>query len=174
MLTAKNGAMPRMTLLLVLLASLGGCRRVSFEDSVLSKPEVRYRVGELPKHWRRVWLEDNDLAFAETGTGRALSVNATCKGHDDPPLPVLTRHLLMGFTERQEVSQHLIAMDGREALRSRFLAKMDGVPVELELVVLKKDNCVFDFSYVAPPGLAAERMADFDALLAGFKSEHFG
>lgn len=166
--------MSKMTLLLVLLASLMGCRRVSFEDSVLSKPEVRYRVGELPKYWRRVWLEGNDLAFSEEGTGRALSVNATCKGHDDPPLPVLTRHLLMGFTERQEVDSHLIAMDGREALRSRYLAKMDGVPVELELVVLKKDNCVFDFSYVAPPGFAAERMPDFDALLAGFESEHIG
>lgn len=163
-----------MTLLLVLLASLMGCRRVSFEDSVLSKPEVRYRVGTLPKYWRRVWLEGNDLAFSEEGTGRALSVNATCKGHDDPPLPVLTRHLLMGFTERQELTSFLIAMDGREALRSRYLAKMDGVPVELELVVLKKDNCVFDFSYVAPPGLAAERMPDFDALLAGFESEHLG
>ncbi|MCK8501451.1 hypothetical protein [Myxococcus fulvus] len=167
--------MPRMTLLLVLLlASCVGCRRVSFEDSVLSKPDVRYRVGELPKHWRRVWLDGNDLAFAEEGTGRALSINATCEGHDDPPLPVLTRHLLMGFTERQEVAQSVVAMDGREALRSRYLAKLDGVPVELELVVLKKDNCVFDFSYVAPPGLAMERMADFDALLAGFESERVG
>ncbi|WP_338872096.1 hypothetical protein [Myxococcus stipitatus] len=166
--------MQRMTLLLVLLAAVGGCHRVTFEDSVLSKPEVRYRVGELPKGWRRVWLEDNDLAFSETGTGRALSVNATCKGHDDPSLQVLTRHLLMGFTERQEVSQRLMALDGREALRSRYLAKMDGVPVELELVVLKKDNCVFDFTYVAPPGMAQERMPDFDALLSGFKSERVG
>ena len=166
--------MPRMMLLLVLLASLGGCRRVSFEDSVLSKPDVRYRVGELPRHWRRVYLEGNDLAFSEEGTGRAFSVNATCKGHDDPSLQVLTRHLLTGFTEREDLGQRLVPMDGREALRSRYRAKMDGVPVELELVVLKKDNCVFDFSYVAPPGMAAERMPDFDALLAGFHAERTG
>lgn len=167
----KNGAMPRMRLLLLLAVSLAGCRRVSFEDSVLTKPAVRYRVGELPAHWHRVWLEGNDLAFSEEGTGRALSINATCEGHDDPPLPVLTRHLLAGFTERQEVSQRLVPMAGREALRSRYLAKMDGVPVQLELVVLKKDNCVFDFAYVAPPGLAEERMADFEGLMAAFESE---
>ncbi|MCP3099161.1 hypothetical protein LZ198_09800 [Myxococcus sp. K15C18031901] len=166
--------MRRMMMLLVLLASLGGCRRVSFEDSVLSKHDVRYRVGELPRSWRRVWLDGNDLAFSEEGTGRALSVNATCKGHDDPSLQVLTRHLLTGFTEREDLGQWLIAMDGREALRSRYRVKMDGVPVELELVVLKKDNCVFDFSYVAPPGTAAERMPDFDALLAGFHAERRG
>lgn len=156
--------------LMVLLAATG-CHRVSFEDSVLSKKQVDYRIGELPHYWHRVFVEGNDLAFSEADTGRALSVNSTCEGHGDPPLQVLTRHLLMGFTERQEVSQHLISLDGREALRSRHLAKLDGVPVQLELVVLKKDGCVFDFSYVAPPGQAEPRMPDFDHLLAGFHAE---
>ncbi|MFP2906416.1 hypothetical protein ACLESD_15405 [Pyxidicoccus sp. 3LFB2] len=163
--------MRRMMWMLLWAVSLVACRRVTYEDSVLTKPAVRYRVGELPGHWRRVWLEGNDLAFSEEGTGRALSVNATCEGHDDPPLPVLTRHLLAGFTDRQEVSQQLVPLAGREAMRSRYLAKMDGVPVQLELVVLKKDNCVFDFSYVSPPGLAQERLADFETLLAGFEAE---
>lgn len=161
----------RLVLTLLVLTATPGCRHVRFEDSVFSKPEVSYQLGELPDHWHRVFVEGNDLAFSETDTGRAVSINSTCEGHDDPPLPVLTRHLLMGFTERQEVSQQLIPMDGREALRSRYLAKMDGVPVELELVVLKKDGCVFDFTYVAPPGQAQVRMPDFDALLAGFHAE---
>jgi hypothetical protein len=165
-------AMTRFALIMLLaLPALTGCRRVSFEDSIFSKPGVSYSVGELPGHWHRVYLKDNDLAFAELGTGRALSINSTCEGHDDPPLPVLTRHLLMGFTEREEQSQRLIVLDGREALRSRYTAKLDGVPVELELVVLKKDGCVFDFSYVAPPGEAEPRMPDFDTLLAGFSTE---
>ncbi|ATB44698.1 hypothetical protein [Corallococcus macrosporus] len=167
--------MPRMTLLcLLVVMPLLGCHRTTFEDSVLSKPAVRYRIGTLPAYWKQVWLEDNDLAFAEEGTGRALSVNATCKGHDDPSLEVLTRHLLAGFTDRQALAEQRIPMDGREALRSRYLARMDGVPVRLELVVLKKDNCVFDFTYVSPPGLADARMADFDALLAGFHLERKG
>jgi hypothetical protein len=164
--------MTRILLIMLLgLPATAGCRRVSFEGSVFSKKEVRYRVGELPGYWHRVYLKDNDLAFTELDTGRALSVNSTCEGHDDPPLPVLTRHLLMGFTEREEQSQQLISLDGREALRSRYTAKLDGVPVELELVVLKKDGCVFDFTYVAPPGQAEARMADFEALLAGFHAE---
>lgn len=164
-----NRTLPLLALLA--LPATPGCRRVSFEDSVFSKREVDYRVGELPEHWRRVYLEDTDLAFSEEGTGRALSINSTCEGHDDPPLPVLTRHLLMGFTEREEHAQHTLVLDGREALRSRYTARLDGVPVELELVVLKKDGCVFDFTYVAPPGEAEARRADFDALLAGFHAE---
>jgi len=164
--------MTRTVLLLGLTLAVGGCRHVSFEDLTLSKPDVRYRIGELPEGWHRVFLADNDLAFAEDGnTGRAIAANATCEGHDDPPLPVLTRHLLLGFTEREERFQRLVPLDGREALRSHYAAKLDGVPVELELVVLKKDGCVFDFSYVAPRGRYAARLGDFDALLAGFHAE---
>jgi hypothetical protein len=165
--------MKRTCLLLVLAwTALAGCRRVRFEDLTYTKPELSYRVGELPEGWHRVYLADNDLAFAEDGdTGRAIAANGICEGHDDPPLPVLTRHLLMGFTEREELYQGLETLDGREALRSRYRAKLDGVPVELELVVMKKDGCVFDFTYVAPLGQAEERRAAFQALLAGFHAE---
>jgi hypothetical protein len=40
--------------------------------------------------------------------------------------------------------------------------------VELELLVLKKDGCVYDFSYIAPPALFERHAADFDRLVAGF------
>lgn len=165
--------MTRFPLILALLSltASSACHRVAFEDSVFTKKQVSYRIGELPNRWHRVFVEGNDLAFSETDTGRAISINSTCEGHDDPPLPVLTRHLLMGFTEREELSQQTIPIDGREALRSRHTARLDGVPVELELLVLKKDGCVFDFTYVAPPGQAEARMPDFDALLAGFHAE---
>jgi hypothetical protein len=159
------------TLLLALLTAGTGCARLRYENQVLTKPGVRYRIGELPSGWRRVALSDNDLAFSWDTTGHALAVNSTCEGHDDPSLEVLTRHLLMGFTEQEEVSRETVMLDGREALRSRYQAKMDGVPVELLLLVLKKDNCVFDFSYVAPRGQFEAHEVDFDSLVGGFHAE---
>jgi len=161
----------RFPLLLVLLGVSAGCSRLHYANHVLTKPGVRYRIGELPSGWQRVSLSDNDLAFSWNDTGHALAVNSTCEGHDDPSLEVLTRHLLMGFTEQQEVSREAVMLDGREALRSRHQAKMDGVPVELLLLVLKKDNCVYDFTYVAPQGHFEEHESDFDALVSGFHAE---
>ncbi len=165
--------MPRLLLTLVLSALLVGCHRATFEDSVLRKSDVKYRVGPLSQDvWERRGFADNDLAFVERGdTGRVIATNATCRDHDDPSLQVLTKHLLMGFTERQDLGQRTFTLDGREALRSRYVARLDGVPVSLELVVLKKDNCVFDFSYVAPVGTADARMADFEGVFSGFHSE---
>ncbi|MCY1040628.1 hypothetical protein OV208_04775 [Corallococcus sp. bb12-1] len=165
--------MSRMLLTLVLSALLAGCHRATFEDSVFQKKDVKYRVGTLSNDvWQHASFADNDLAFVERGeTGRVIATNATCRDHDDPSLSVLTKHLLMGFTERQDLGQRTFTLDGREALRSRYVAKLDGVPVSLELVVLKKDNCVFDFSYVSPVGQADARMADFESLVSGFQSE---
>ncbi|NNB87994.1 hypothetical protein HJC10_19165 [Corallococcus exiguus] len=165
--------MSRLLLTLVLSALLAGCHRATFEDSVLRKSDVKYRVGPLSNDvWERRGFADNDLAFVERGdTGRVIATNSTCRDHDDPSLQVLTKHLLMGFTERQDLGQRTFTLDDREALRSRYVAKLDGVPVSLELVVVKKDNCVFDFSYVAPVGAADARMADFESLFQGFRAE---
>ncbi|NRD49855.1 hypothetical protein [Corallococcus exiguus] len=165
--------MSRLLLTLVLSTLLAGCHRATFEDSVLRKSDVKYRVGPLSNDvWERRGFDDNDLAFVERGdTGRVIATNSTCRDHDDPSLQVLTKHLLMGFTERQDLGQRTFTLDDREALRSRYVAKLDGVPVSLELVVVKKDNCVFDFSYVAPVGTADARMADFESLFRGFHAE---
>ncbi len=149
---------------LLLLPTLTGC------GGARARPDGGYRVQGVPAPWRQLEVEDNDLAYFIDATGHTMALNATCEGHDDPPLDVLTRHLLMGFTERALREQARVQVQGREALRSRYGAKLDGVPVELELLVLKKDGCVYDFSYIAPPALFAQHLPDFEALVAGFRT----
>jgi hypothetical protein len=105
------------------------------------------------------------VAFVSADQTNTLAVNATCVDHDDPPLEVLTRHLLMGFTERETLTQTLEPMDGRQALRTHVRARLDGVPVELILVVLKKDGCVYDFTWV---GRGNEQEHVFEQVLANF------
>ncbi|MCY1073204.1 hypothetical protein [Archangium lansingense] len=167
-----RGAVRHVLPLLLLLAPAVGCHRgVRFENQVFSKPGVRYRVGALPHVWERVKLSQNDLAWYTEQTGHALSVNSTCREHEDAPLDVLTRHLVMGFTERLELEQQKVVVDEREGLRSRYRAKLDGVPVELLFLVLKKNQCIYDFTYVAPLGRYEERLEGFESLVRGFHAE---
>lgn len=157
--------------ILVLLALASGCSHAELRDGVFNKPNVRYRIGELPAPWRRLSLRENDIAWTLPGDAHSIAVNSTCQGHEDAPLPVLTRHLLVGFTDQQLVEQQTTTLDGREALRSRYRAKLDGVPIELLVVVLKKNGCVYDFTYVSALGRFEERAADFERLIQQFKSE---
>jgi hypothetical protein len=70
------------------------------------------------------------------------------------------------------VDEDVVAMDGREALRTHLNAKLDGVPREILLQILKKDGCVYDFGLITPPGEAFEdALSDFDEMLAGFTTD---
>ncbi len=75
----------------------------------------------------------------------------------------------MGFTEPKTLDQQTKMLDGREALFSHSTAKLDGIPRELSLVVMKKDGCIYDFMQISPVG-QLDRAA-FDQLLHQFKTE---
>ena len=152
------------------LAVLTACAG-RFTNGEYSNGEVRYHVGQLPASWQRLALQGNDLAFFSSNSGHSIAVNATCKDTDDPPLDVLTRHLLMGFTERTTLEQQTVSFDARAGLRSHVTARLDGVPVELMLLVMKKNGCVYDFTYLSPPGHLDDQRAAFDGLLASFHTE---
>ncbi len=141
-------------------------------QGLYTKGALAYRVVEPPAgEWRRVAFADNDLAWMNGATGHVLAMNAVCEGHEDPGLDVLTTHLLFGFTDRELVTRRPLELDGREALRSVYRAKLDGVPTHLDLVVLKKNGCVHDLTYVSPGGREATHQALFDAMVAGFRQE---
>lgn len=147
------------------------CRGPRMEGGVFEKDGVRYRMGELAASWRPVTVEENDVAYVSKDSPHSLAVNSTCQSHGDPSLEVLTDHLMMGFTDKERVHQERRMLDGRESLRSRYKARLDGVPVEMELVVLKKDSCVYDFTYLSPPGRLEEKRDSFERVLKEFHTE---
>ncbi len=154
--------------LIAVVALSSGCRGGLVGDK-FTKPGLAYRVVE-PKGWRSAGFDDNDLAWV-SDEGHVIAINATCTGHEDPQLDVLTNHLVIGFTDREWISKKKFTLDGREAMRSLVRARLDGVPISLELVVLKKNGCVHDFTYASPTGKEAEHQTEFDSLVAGFRQE---
>lgn len=148
----------------LLLVACGGPR---LEAGVYRDGPVAFAVAE-PTGWRPLDVGgSNDLAWERAGA--IIQINGACRDSLDIPLVALTNHLLIGFTEREIIAQELVPMDGREALRTHVRAKLDGVPRELVLHVLKKDGCVYDMALVSPPGPSFDAAASsYDALLASF------
>jgi hypothetical protein len=157
--------------LLVTTCLLWGCAGTKLQNGVFQKDVTRYRVGDAPPGWREVRFAGNDVAYVANDSPHSLAINATCEDHADPSLQVLTRHLTMGFTENTILSQESETLDGRAALRTHLRARLDGVPVELILVVMKKDGCVYDFSYLSPQGRADEQVSALEHVLHDFKVE---
>ena len=60
--------------------------------------------------------------------------------------------------------------DGREALRTEVTAELDGVPIALDLVVLKKDGCLYDLQLAAAPATLSQRQPDFTNFVSAFST----
>jgi hypothetical protein len=167
----------RSTIAAVAVAAvLGGCAHTpkgrvearSDGDRVCAG-DVCYRVGVLGDGWRMVHQEGASVGWFSDSVGGVIEANATCRDDADAaPLPTLTRQLLIGYTDRKVESQTTVPIDRREALRTRVDARLDGVPIALDLYVLKRNGCIFDLSYAAPPDAFARGAGDFQHFVDGF------
>ena len=152
-------------LLAILLADCG--TRGTLTGDLYREGSVAFRIGALPPEWRRVRVADGQLAFHHDAGGTILA-HATCEAHGDASLDVLTNHLLFGIEEARERSRTPLSLDGRRALRTRVDGALDGVPIALDLVVLKKDSCTYDLELASSPEVFVRRQADFERFFTGF------
>jgi hypothetical protein len=149
------------------LVLLMGCASASFANGVYDNGIVRYRVGSPGPGWARVEVEDNDLAFHHASLG-TISLNSTCKDYDDVPEEALMNQLLFGTRERVYRVEETVTVDGRGASHVLVDLELDGVPLTLEVYLLKKDGCVYDMTRISSRPAFAPGRRDFEAVVQGF------
>ena len=142
------------------LTVLGGCGAGVIDGGVFHSGKG-YRVRLPGEGWQVDRAAGADLALRRIDPQGGILVDATCDPRAvDRPLPLLSRHLVFGLAHRSVVEQGPVAIAGRDGLRSVVRGERDGVPVEVEAVVVKDRRCVYDFLYVAPaPAFAGGRAA---------------
>ena len=162
---------------IALVLALFGCGtpgvHVNSNDRVVSAPtadnrSVNYSFGPIPESWERIDIPENDVAWHDRTTDAVIHVDHSCAAGQDVPLPSLVQHLLIGFTDREYVSEDNVPFDAREARHAVVRARLDGVAMMVELYVLKKDGCVFDIGIAATPARFDQTRASFDAFAHGF------
>jgi hypothetical protein len=156
-----------------IVAAIGlvSCASSSFDGRVYRNDALAFRVGPQPSSWREIHVDGALLAFQDDEDRATVAVNGRCGvDGDDVPLPALTHHLFLQFTERQILDQKLLTLDGREALRTELLAKLDGVPRHFLVYVLKKDGCVYDFMWIGSSESQGPARSDFEGFVRGFST----
>jgi hypothetical protein len=152
-------------------ACVFGCASSGFDGHVFRDGDLAFRVGDVPPEWRRIETDGPLLAFRDDTTPASVAVNARCgKDGDDVPLEALTHHLFLEFTDRVLENETRVEMDGREALHTELLAKLDGVEKRFAVFVFKKNGCVYDFVHIAPPEAPADGRRRFVAFVEGFST----
>lgn len=128
-----------------------------------------YSVGPLSENWQKTANNNPGIIFKHTGWKATLATEAICgAAFEDLPLPMLTNHLLAGLEGVELPKQETWMLSGRKALYTETRASLDGVPVWLNLLVVKKDRCQFDFMSVAPLQAARPVTQEFLKFVKGF------
>jgi len=148
-----------------------GCALSHFDGTHYRHGDLVFTVGEKPVSWRPLRGSGALLAYQDNAAGTTIAVHGRCgKDGDDVPLEALTHHLFIHFTERDIVDQRRVPMDGREALRTEMVAKLDGVPRRFVVFVLKKDGCVYDFLHIGGTSSSRSSEEAFDAYVSRFRT----
>lgn len=151
----------RALALSLLLAGCGG--------KSAHKLEGRYDLGAPGAGWSRVRPGGADQAWVNEALGGAIYADSNCgERYDDAPLAKLLDSLTMGIAAGEPVRQEARTMDGREAMIRVSDGALDGVRVKVGAAVAKKDACVYDVIYVAPPDSFDAGWDAFEAVLGRF------
>gem|GEM_PF-156064 len=193
---ARSGAWMSLLALLVLLAGSLACARGMRSESGIYVPPVAppwgsktrlpsYRFGSPGAAWVPMRDKGYQVAWRHDTDPAAIQVYGECDDHGDSDLEDFTDHQRIdypGWTiieeptgeldaegrPRMRPMQYYTTIVDREALRTTVRANLDGVEVMIEYVVLKKDGCLFDLTYIAKPELFDRHTADFQTVIDGF------
>ncbi|MBT3181694.1 MAG: hypothetical protein HN337_04200 [Deltaproteobacteria bacterium] len=112
------------------------------------------------------------ITFYNEGLGSTISTDAYCgKNVEARLLDSLSGDILNAFDKKQVISEKEFDLDGRGAVRQLIAGELDGVAVTVDLVIVRKNECVFDFYSVSEGGISPETTNAFELFFEGFHYE---
>jgi hypothetical protein len=144
-----------------------------------------YRVGLPGAGWEPLAGEGLQAVWQHSTDPAIISVHGECEDHGDSDLEDFTDHQRIDYSKweiiqeptgeldaegrpRMRARQYYTTIADREALRTTVRANLDGADIMIEYVVLKKDGCLFDLTYVAVPDAFDQHTGEFEKVIEGF------
>ena len=149
--------------------ALGGCAPGRIAGGLFTNEQAGYRVQLPPPAWAVSARPEADLVLRRTDGPATIAIATRCGSPAEGPLPSLSRHLFFGLRDREIAARAERSVDGVPALQTTLVATLEGQPVEISAVVLRRDGCVFDLMYVAAPELFPEHLPAFEGVVAGWR-----
>lgn len=143
-------------------------KSASYEVNAPQDPWHRLPVGESSSS---VDAMKADVAYENTETGAIISLNSICRKYSEASLDSLTMNLVRGIGARKMLSQQHSIVNEADALDSTFEGIVDGVKVNINTIVLKKNSCTYDFIYVEVPKKSVNSRPDFQTFVSSFRAE---
>jgi hypothetical protein len=154
-------------LFFIMMFTLTGCISVSLAPP---KPTTSKGVkfDPPPAPFQKASAENVDAIFRNTKNGNAISFVSDCSDTTDPALTSIEQGVLMGLTPYTYESQTDTKFDGRSARRVKVKGTVDGVASTVDLLIFKRNSCIYILSYAGLEQHHAANQREFEAFLERF------
>jgi hypothetical protein len=135
---------------------------------------ANYQLGALGREWLRsdqAKEAGTDFVFENTKSKAIISVNSVCGRYPTATLQSLASQLSAPISQGEVVEERELTLDGRDAFLKRVHGKIDGVAVQSLVVVVRKNNCLFDFALLKSGALVESDTEPFLKFLSEFRYE---
>ncbi len=111
------------------------------------------------------------MAFKNTQFDGTMTVNSTCnEKKKNYSLRALSESLLIGINDKEALSREETTVDGVPALRTIYTGTLNKVPLKIATVVLRKNICIYDFTYASSPEHFDLGIVDFNNFVSQFRA----
>lgn len=121
-----------------------------------------------PDTWSRRGRAESDRAY-QLPSGNIATLISSCNRNPGAPLDILTRHLLMGTRDVSVKTREKKTLGPNEGLYSKVQTHLEGKTFHLEIFVLAKDKCIFDFTLVSPKEISGSESQEFQEYISSFR-----
>ena len=161
--------MYRAPLIFLILIFLASC--ASLDINVENKKSENYQIGKLPDYWEPIKDTLADTSYWSKKTGATILINSLCEKYGSASLFVLTQNILRGIDDLNTEVEEEIMLVERKALHTVATGKIDGVSIKTNIYVMRKDYCIYDFTYQVQAESYSKDVKDFEDLVKSFRTK---
>lgn len=121
-----------------------------------------YQISQPSFQWQAIPQNAADYAWRHPSQYATIYVKANCGTYfEDRPLRDSLLSLTRGLHVSHPITQQTIRIANRKGMFQVMDSELDGIPLRLGMLVVSKNNCLYDFLLIAPQKFFADSVADF-------------
>ena len=121
-----------------------------------------YQISQPSFDWQAIPQNAADYAWRHPDQYATIYVKSNCGSYfEDRTLEDSILSLTRGLHTSTPITQESIRIANRKGMFQVMDSEVDGIPLRLGMLVVSKNNCLYDFLLIAPKKFFADSVADF-------------
>ncbi len=160
----------RNSTLILFSLFLSSCVSVKLGTGDETKRATGVEFVEPQSPFRKDDNKQVDASWKHPRSGNSIAFLSDCKDPSDPSLDNIVQGVINGLSELKVESKETVTVQGREGRRVLASGKVDGVPSLIDLLVFKRNQCIYILTNVGVKPAFSENRGDFARFIESFRA----